>query len=445
MTSNTEFEYDLGVVGLGYVGLPLAVESSNQGLKVIGYDINPERVEMINNGISPIEDILNDELSNALNNFHSTLDSELLSKCQNIVISVPTPLTDYQPDLSFVINAAKTVGENLVKNQVIILESTTYPGTTIEVLIPNLENTSKLKAGEDFFVGYSPERIDPGNKVWKFKNTPKVVSGINDISTEKIQSFYESIIDNTVLVKGTKEAEMVKLLENTYRHVNIALINELAMLCKMLDIDIWEVVNAAKTKPFGFESFKPGPGVGGHCIPVDPEYLSFKTRQIGKPVRFVELAQEINNSMPAYVVGQISEILNKNGKILNNSKILLMGVAYKNDISDMRESPAIDITELLLEKKVDVSYFDPFVKEFSVFGKEINKEDEINSFDNYDMLLVLTPHSNFSDIDFSKIKTIIFSIKGFFGPLSNTKRVKTRILYPYTSSFPNEDSGSVEY
>jgi nucleotide sugar dehydrogenase len=412
MTSNTEFEYDLGVVGLGYVGLPLAVESSKQGLKVIGYDINPERVEMVNNGISPIEDILNDELSNALNNFHSTLDSELLSKCQNIVISVPTPLTDYQPDLSFVISAAKTVGENLVKNQVIILESTTYPGTTIEVLIPNLEKTSKLKAGEDFFVGYSPERIDPGNKVWKFKNTPKVVSGINDISTEKIQSFYESIIENIVLVKGTKEAEMVKLLENTYRHVNIALINELAMLCKMLDIDIWEVVNAAKTKPFGFESFKPGPGVGGHCIPVDPEYLSFKTRQIGKPVRFVELAQEINNSMPAYVVGQISEILNKNGKILNNSKILLMGVAYKNDISDMRESPAIDITELLLDKKVDVSYFDPFVKEFSVLGKTINKEDEINLFDNYDMLLVLTPHSNFSDIDFSKIKTIIFDTTG---------------------------------
>ncbi len=412
MTSNSEFEYDLGVVGLGYVGLPLAVEASIQGLSVIGYDINSERVEMINNGISPIEDISNDELSNALEKFFSTLDGKLLSKCQNIVISVPTPLTDYQPDLSYVISAAKTVGNNLVKNQVVILESTTYPGTTIEVLIPNLESTSKLKAGEDFFVGYSPERIDPGNKVWKFKNTPKVISGINDISTDKIQSFYESIIETTVLVKGTKEAEMVKLLENTYRHVNIALINELAMLCKMLDIDIWEVVNAAKTKPFGFESFKPGPGVGGHCIPVDPEYLSFKTRQIGKPVRFVELAQEINNSMPAYVVGQISEILNKNGKLLNNSKILLMGVAYKKDISDMRESPAIDVTELLLEKKVDVSYFDPFVKEFSVFGKEINKEDEINSFDNYDMLLVLTPHSNFSDIDFSKLKTIIFDTTG---------------------------------
>ena len=386
MVSNTEFKYDLGVVGLGYVGLPLAVEAATSSLKVIGFDINSERVEMINNGHSPIEDISNEELSQSLQNFHSTIDSKDLSQCRNIVISVPTPLTDYQPDLSYVINAAKTVGENLVKNQVVILESTTYPGTTVEVLIPNLEKMSGLKAGEDFFVGYSPERIDPGNEVWKFKNTPKVISGINNVSTEKIQSFYESIIDETVLVKGTKEAEMVKLLENTYRHVNIALINELAMLCKMLDIDIWEVVNAAKTKPFGFESFKPGPGVGGHCIPVDPEYLSFKTRQIGKPVRFVELAQEINNSMPLYVVNQVNEILNKNKIILNSSKILLMGVAYKKDISDMRESPAIDIAELLLDKDVDISYYDPYVEEFKVSGHIINREVDTNSFVDYDML-----------------------------------------------------------
>ena len=293
-----------------------------------------------------------------------------------------------------------------------ILESTTYPGTTVEVLIPNLEKMSGLKAGEDFFVGYSPERIDPGNEVWKFKNTPKVISGINNVSTEKIQSFYESIIDETVLVKGTKEAEMVKLLENTYRHVNIALINELAMLCKMLDIDIWEVVNAAKTKPFGFESFKPGPGVGGHCIPVDPEYLSFKTRQIGKPVRFVELAQEINNSMPLYVVNQVNEILNKNKIILNSSKILLMGVAYKKDISDMRESPAIDIAELLLDKDVDISYYDPYVEEFRVSGHIINREVDTNSFEDYDMLLVLTPHSNFAQLDFNNLKTIIFDTTG---------------------------------
>ena len=412
MVNNTEFIYDLGVVGLGYVGLPLAVEAANCGLKVLGYDINPERVQLINDGHSPIEDISNEELSKSQQNFHATTESKELSNCKNIVISVPTPLTDYQPDLSYVINAAKTVGENLVKNQVVILESTTYPGTTTEVLIPNLENISGMKAGDDFFVGYSPERIDPGNELWKFKNTPKVISGINDISTQKIQSFYESIIDETVLVKGTKEAEMVKLLENTYRHVNIALINELAMLCKMLDIDIWEVVNAAKTKPFGFESFKPGPGVGGHCIPVDPEYLSFKTRQIGKPVRFVELAQEINNSMPLYVVNQVSEILNNNKMILNNSKILLMGVAYKKDISDMRESPAIDIAELLLDKDVDVSYYDPYVEEFKVSDYKVNREVDTNSFEDYDMLLVLTPHSNFAQLNFNNLKTIIFDTTG---------------------------------
>jgi len=412
MVNDTEFIYDLGVVGLGYVGLPLAVEAANCGLKVLGFDINPKRVQTISDCHSPIEDISNEELSKSQQNFHATTESKELSNCKNIVISVPTPLTDYQPDLSYVINAAKTVGENLVKNQVVILESTTYPGTTTEVLIPNLENISGMKAGDDFFVGYSPERIDPGNEVWKFKNTPKVISGINDISTQKIQSFYESIIDETVMVKGTKEAEMVKLLENTYRHVNIALINELAMLCKMLDIDIWEVVNAAKTKPFGFESFKPGPGVGGHCIPVDPEYLSFKTRQIGKPVRFVELAQEINNSMPLYVVNQVSEILNKNKMILNNSKILLMGVAYKKDISDMRESPAIDIAELLLDKDVDVSYYDPYVEEFQVSDNKVNREVDTNSFEDYDMLLVLTAHSNFAQLDFNNLKTIIFDTTG---------------------------------
>ena len=412
MSDNLDFKYELGVVGLGYVGLPLAVEASLQDLNVVGYDINSERVEMINNGMSPIEDISTEELSSALKNFHSTIDSKELSDCKNVVISVPTPLTDYQPDLSYVIDAAKTVGKNLVLNQVVILESTTYPGTTLEVLIPNLEEQSGLIAGKDFYVGYSPERIDPGNKVWKFKNTPKVVSGMNNDSTKKIKEFYESIIDEIVVVNGTKEAEMVKLLENTYRHVNIALINELAMLCEKLEIDIWEVVNAAKTKPFGFESFKPGPGVGGHCIPVDPEYLSFKTRQIGKPVRFVELAQEINNSMPTYVVSRVSDLLNSKDKILRNSKILLLGVAYKKDISDMRESPAINIAELLLNKSVQVSFYDPFVQEFSVSGNSINKETDEKAFNNYDMILVLTPHTKFKEINFSDLETIIFDSTG---------------------------------
>ena len=408
----SNFEYDLGVVGLGYVGLPLAVESANSALKVIGYDVNSGRVNEINNGKSPIEDISDNELKKALNAFQATDDPSLLSKCQHIVISVPTPLTDYQPDLSYVEAAAKAVGENLVSNQVVILESTTYPGTTLEVLVPNLEKFSTLEAGSDFYVGYSPERIDPGNQEWKFKNTPKVISGINENSLEKINSFYKKIIDETVIVEGTREAEMVKLLENTYRHVNIALINELAMLCKMLEIDIWEVVNAAKTKPFGFQSFTPGPGVGGHCIPVDPEYLSFKTRQIGKPVRFVELAQEINNSMPGYVVSRVNELLNSKDKILRNSKVLVLGVAYKKDISDMRESPALNILELLLEKQVEVSFYDPFVDELKISGQNIKKETTSNNFEKYDMLLVLTPHSEFSEIDFDSFQNIVFDTTG---------------------------------
>mgnify|MGYP001333171005 CR=1 FL=1 len=408
----SNFEYDLGVVGLGYVGLPLAVESANSALKVIGYDVNTDRVNEINNGKSPIEDISDNELKKALNVFQATDDPSLLSKCQHIVISVPTPLTDYQPDLSYVEAAAKAVGENLVSNQVVILESTTYPGTTLEVLVPNLEKFSSLEAGSDFYVGYSPERIDPGNQEWKFKNTPKVISGINEDSLEKINSFYKKIIDETVIVQGTREAEMVKLLENTYRHVNIALINELAMLCKMLEIDIWEVVNAAKTKPFGFQSFTPGPGVGGHCIPVDPEYLSFKTRQIGKPVRFVELAQEINNSMPGYVVTRVNELLNSKDKMLRNSKVLVLGVAYKKDISDMRESPALNILELLLEKQVEVSYYDPFVDELKISGQNIKKETTSNNFEKYDMLLVLTPHSEFSEINFASMQNIVFDTTG---------------------------------
>ena len=412
MSTENNFDFDLGVVGLGYVGLPLAVESANSKLKVIGYDVNEIRVSEINKGQSPIEDISNSELETALATFEATTEQQKLSMCENIVISVPTPLTDYQPDLSYVISAAKTVGENLVKNQVIILESTTYPGTTLEVLIPNLEKYSNMKAGEDFFVGYSPERIDPGNEIWKFKNTPKVVSGINEKSLLKIKKFYESIIDEVVIVNGTKEAEMVKLLENTYRHVNIALINELAMLCKMLDIDIWEVVDAAKTKPFGFQSFRPGPGVGGHCIPVDPEYLSFKTRQIGKPVRFVELAQEINNSMPSYVITRCSELMNANEKVLNKSRILIMGVAYKKDISDTRESPAKDVISGLLDKNANVSYLDPFVENLNINGEEITKIETDSNLSDFDLIIIHTPHSEFKNINFENISSLIFDTTG---------------------------------
>ncbi len=417
-----KFNKDLGVIGLGYVGLPLVVESCNSRLKVFGYDNNSSKVESLKKGTSPIEDISDVSLQDALEKGLIVSDSpKELIDCEHIVISVPTPLTDYQPDLSYVKAAARTIAENISKEQVIILESTTYPGTTIEVLIPEIESISKLKAGKDFYVGYSPERIDPGNKTWNFKNTPKIVSGIDETSASKIKTFYEKIIDEVVLVSGTKEAEMVKLLENTYRHVNIAFINELAILCNMLEIDIWEVIEAAKTKPFGFESFRPGPGVGGHCIPIDPNYLSFKTRQIGKPVRFVELAQEINNTMPTYIVGRILEMMNSLQKPMKNSNILILGVAYKKDISDIRESPSIKIIENLHSKGVNVSYYDPFVDSIKL-NTSVKKEKDTKNFNTYDLILFHTAHTEFSNINFEEIDVPIFDATGT-DYLSNSERI----------------------
>ncbi len=409
----SKFKYDVGVIGLGYVGVPLAIQATSSKLKVYGYDINEKRVSDYNDGQSSIEDISNQELQKSLKDgLFLSADPKYLSDSEVIVISVPTPLTDYQPDLSFVRSAAETIAQHIVKEQIIILESTTYPGTTVEVLVPIIEDISGLKAGVDFYAGYSPERIDPGNEKWNFKNTPKIISGINEKSLQKIKAFYEKIIDSVVSVGGTKEAEMVKLLENTYRHVNIALINELAILCNMLEIDIWEVVDAAKTKPFGFESFRPGPGVGGHCIPVDPNYLSFKTRQIGKPVRFVELAQEINNSMPNYVVSRLLEKMNLLEKPFKNSNILILGVAYKKDIGDVRESPALGIIENLLDRGVNVKYFDPYVSEIDVKNQKINKEESLDNIKNYDLILVHTAHTEFEKFDFNNITVPIFDATG---------------------------------
>ena len=419
----SKFKYNLAVIGLGYVGLPLAIEAANSKLKVAGYDINESVVDSLNKSMSHVEDISDKVLQDALSkDLIITSDSSVLGDSEYIVISVPTPLTDYQPDLSYVEAATKSIAENLKKGQIIILESTTYPGTTLEIVKPILEKISSLVAGEDFLLGYSPERIDPGNKEWTFKNTPKIVSGINETSLKKISEFYNSIIDEVVEVSGTREAEMVKLVENTYRQVNIAMVNELAILSNMLDIDIWEVVDAAKTKPFGFQSFRPGPGVGGHCIPIDPKYLSFKTRQIGQPVRFVELAQEINNSMPNYVISRISELMNKKEILLKNSKILLLGVAYKKDIGDIRESPAIDIIESLLDKSVEVSFYDPYVDELIVNKQSIFKEQDLEGLSNYDMIIIHTPHTSFNDIDFKKIKSLIFDTTGSFTIL-NAERI----------------------
>jgi len=419
----SKFKYNLAVIGLGYVGLPLAIEAANNKLKVAGYDINKSVVDSLNKSTSHVEDITDKVLEDALSkDFLITSDSSVLGESEFIVISVPTPLTDYQPDLSYVEAATKSISENLTKGQIIILESTTYPGTTLEIVKPILEKNSNLVAGEDFLLGYSPERIDPGNKDWTFKNTPKIVSGINEKSLKKISEFYNSIIDEVVEVSGTREAEMVKLIENTYRQVNIAMVNELAILSNMLNIDIWEVVDAAKTKPFGFQSFRPGPGVGGHCIPIDPKYLSFKTRQIGQPVRFFELAQEINNSMPNYVVSRISELMNKKEILFKNSKILILGVAYKKDIGDTRESPAIHIIESLLDKSVEVSFYDPYVDELIVNNESISKEIVIENISDYDIVIIHTPHTSFNKIDFENIKPLIFDTTGSFS-ISNVERL----------------------
>ena len=419
----SKFKYNLAVIGLGYVGLPLAIEAANCKLKVAGYDINESVVDSLNKSMSHVEDISDKVLQDALSkDLLITTDENILGDSEYIVISVPTPLTDYQPDLSYVKAATKSIAENLKRYQIIILESTTYPGTTLEIVKPILEKNSSMEAGEDFLLGYSPERIDPGNKEWTFKNTPKIVSGINQKSLKAISKFYDSIIDEVVEVSGTREAEMVKLIENTYRQVNIAMVNELAILSNMLDIDIWEVVDAAKTKPFGFQSFRPGPGVGGHCIPIDPKYLSFKTRQIGQPVRFVELAQEINNSMPSYVISRISEIMNKKEILLKNSKILILGVAYKKDIGDTRESPAINILESLIDKSAEVSFYDPFVDELKVNNESISKEHDLENISNFDMVIIHTPHTSFNDIDFENIKPLIFDTTGSF-TISNAERI----------------------
>jgi nucleotide sugar dehydrogenase len=419
----SNFKFNVAVIGLGYVGLPLAIEAANNKLKVAGYDINESLVGNLNKYLSHVEDISDKDLEDAFaNQLLITSDPKILGDSEYIVISVPTPLTDYQPDLSYVEAATKSIAENLKKDQIIILESTTYPGTTLEIVKPILEKNTSLVAGEDFLLGYSPERIDPGNKEWTFKNTPKIVSGINEKSLKKISEFYNSIIDEVVEVSGTREAEMVKLIENTYRQVNIAMVNELAILSNMLDIDIWEVVDAAKTKPFGFQSFRPGPGVGGHCIPIDPKYLSFKTRQIGQPVRFVELAQEINNSMPNYVISRISELMNKKEILLKNSKILVLGVAYKKDIGDTRESPAIDIIESLLNKSVEVSFYDPFVDELIVNKESILKDENLENLSNYDLVIIHTPHTSFNNIDFENIKSLIFDTTGSF-TIPNAERI----------------------
>jgi UDP-N-acetyl-D-glucosamine dehydrogenase len=390
-------EIDLTVIGLGYVGMPLAKEAVAAGLRVVGLDIDPAKVDALNAGQSYIDDLTDADLDHMLaSGFRATLDESVLARSNTIVICVPTPLDeDHRPDLSAVEGATKTVARNLAKDTLVVLESTTWPGTTDEVARPLLE-TSGLVAGEDFHLAFSPERIDPGNPKFGLRNTPKVVGGYTRPCRDRAAAFYAQFIEQVVPVSGTREAEMAKLLENTYRHVNIALVNEMAIFCDELGINLWEAIEAAATKPFGFQKFLPGPGVGGHCIPVDPSYLSYTVRKLGYPFRFVELAQEINERMPSYVVARVQRLLNRDRKAVNGAKVVMLGVTYKEDIADERETPALPVARALLELGAELSYVDPHVKEWFADGTRVPREEDLGqAVAEADVTLLMQKHAAF--------------------------------------------------
>jgi UDP-N-acetyl-D-glucosamine dehydrogenase len=391
-----------GVVGLGYVGLPLAVEFARAGFHTTGIDLDERKTSAINEGRSYIPDVKTADVEalHRAGKLDATTDFAIVSEMDTINICVPTPLRKTKdPDMSYIVSAVEGVAKHLHPGMLIILESTTYPGTTEEVVQPLLETTG-LKAGVDFFIAFSPERVDPGNPDFQTHNVPKVVGGLTPACVELASALYSSAIQTIVPVSSTRVAEMVKLLENTFRAVNIGLVNELALMCDRMNIDVWEVVNAAKTKPFGFMAFYPGPGLGGHCIPIDPFYLSWKAKQSGFDPRFIELAGHINGGMPHYVVDKVGEALNTRRKPVNGSSVLVMGVAYKRDIDDMRESPALDVMGLLHEKGALVSYADPYVPE--VHGREWSGRHDVKaveltrgSISQYDCVVIVTDHKAF--------------------------------------------------
>src|ERR671917_2404449 len=352
-----------GIVGLGYVGLPLAVELARAGYRVLGFDVNPDVVDGLNEGHSHVKDVSDAQLQKAMEcgRFSATTDMARLSETDAISICVPTPLSKFKdPDVSYIVAATEAVKKHLRRGQAIVLESTTYPGTTREILLPALESTG-LTVGQDFFLAFSPERVDPGNSRFGTRNTPKVVGGITADCQRVAVALYQPAIDTLVPVSTTEAAELVKLLENTFRSVNIGLANEMAIVCDKLGVDVWEVIDAAATKPFGFMKFTPGPGIGGHCIPLDPHYLAWKMRTLNYKTRFIDLASEVNSSMPAFVVDKVVHALNDERKALNGSRALVVGVAYKRDVDDVRESPALDIMRLLASHGAEVAYHDPHI------------------------------------------------------------------------------------
>ncbi|MBC2160798.1 nucleotide sugar dehydrogenase [Listeria booriae] len=408
-------EATIAVMGLGYVGLPLAVLFAEQGMNVIGFELSMDKVCLINTGVSDIMDIPSERLKKVTSNerFVATTDATELGDADAIIICVPTPLTaSYEPDISYINNAVDIIRENMTPNTLIVLESTTYPGTSRELLLDPIEK-SGFTLGEDFYICYSPERVDPGNKTYQTENTPKVVGGIGEASTNAGIALYETVINQVVPVASTEVAEMSKLLENTFRSINIAFINEMAMLCDKMGIDIWETIEASSTKPFGFMRFNPGPGIGGHCIPLDPIYLSWKAKEANFFSRFIELAQETNSQMPEYIVQKAGTALNTVKKSLNGSNILLVGMAYKEDIDDLRESPSIPIFENLVEQGANVSFCDPLATTFRDKDGEIHTTVDVDyeKMSEYDLVIVLTCHKALDKEKIAKHSSLILDTK----------------------------------
>ncbi|TCO59781.1 nucleotide sugar dehydrogenase [Actinocrispum wychmicini] len=392
-------ESRLVVVGQGYVGLPLAVRAAEVGHSVVGYDVDTGRIGRLASGTSYVEDISDERLAEVLagGRYVPTTDPGQLAGFDVAVVTVPTPLLDDVPDLSFVESAALALAPHLTRGALVVLESTTYPGTTEDVFGALLEKESGLAPGTDFHLGYSPERIDPGNQYWTFERTPKLVSGVDEESLRRVREFYDTVVESTVPVSSLKTAELAKLIENTYRHVNVALVNEMAVVAHELGVDIWDAIGAASSKPFGFMRFTPGPGVGGHCLPVDPRYLSWRVeRQLGRRFRFVDLANDVNNQMPRYVVQRLTEALNQRQRSANGSRVLVLGLAYKRNSGDARESPAVRTAELLIRTGAEVHAADPHVRETmpidpAVVRVELTKEEIVAA----DAVVIVTDHDEF--------------------------------------------------
>lgn len=423
-------EIKVGVIGLGYVGLPLAVEKAKAGFHTIGFDEQAAKVQMVNEGHNYIGDVVDKDLKRLVEEGYlsATSDFSFIQDVDFIAICVPTPLDIHQePDLSCVRDSTAEIAKYLKKNTIVVLESTTYPGTTEELVRPILEKGSNLVCGQDFYLGFSPERVDPGNLIYKTKNTPKVVGGIGKDATEVIAAMYRAVLEGDVKeVSSPAIAEMEKILENTYRNINIGLINELAMLCDEMKISIWEVIDAASTKPYGFQPFYPGPGLGGHCIPLDPYYLSWKAREYGFHTSMIESSMMINDRMPAYCVERAGKILNRFKKALNGSKVLVLGVAYKQDIDDYRESPALRVIEELKKTGAEVVYFDPWVRQYKYKGKVAKSEPTLDKelLESADLVMITAAHTN---VDYDLVQRhakAIFDTKNVMKHIENRENIE---------------------